>query len=95
MTAVFIGPKTARHKTLCGDEASQFASGALHVYALLCRSSSSIFQADLQLDDPELWWFGTMMSTDATEDDMDLARTEDSTAVAIVFGLLFLCGGIS
>ena len=24
------------------------------------------------------WWFGTMMSTDATEDDMDLARTEEA-----------------
>ena len=24
------------------------------------------------------WWFGTTMSTDATEDDMDLARTEEA-----------------
>ena len=24
------------------------------------------------------WWFGTMMSTDATEDDMGLARTEEA-----------------
>ena len=33
---------------------AKFALGALPVYALLCRSSSSFFEADAQLDDPEL-----------------------------------------